>query len=332
MAELGLRLFDPLGLSYFAEARRYFLSMQPDDAYSYLHTPGFRGRFQGVDVAINSAGFRGPEVEVANPRARMRVLVLGDSVVFGWGAPQDVIFPIRLQRMLERVVPEVEVIPAGVGSWNTRTEYEYLRSRGVHFRPDVILLLVTANDLDPHRAGRTDIPKNVLFARDTVEGAGSRVWKAAVRRSYLMAYVQYVRRKHDTAPQGSHANAESPRWEDARLALDGMVRLARETGAVLLTALYGSTVTIETSAVLRLYRDHLKTKGIECITLPEELFTDSRLHNSIIDTHPNSDGHAVIARQLYEHVMPVVTALEDRKHTGQGTDGNAVNPRPQRER
>ena len=329
VVELGFRIFDPIGVWYFAEARKYFSFMQQNDEYAYLHTPGFRGRFQGVDVAINSDGFRGPEIDAANARARIRVLVLGDSVVFGWGVPQNEIFPIRLQSMLERDIPEAQVIPLGVGSWNTRTEYEYLTSTGVHFRPEVIVLVVVANDLEPKLTGRTELPKNLLFANDTEETGGrffSEVWKAAVGRSYLLAYVQYYFRRTRNVARESQANRESPQWEDARLALDGMVRLSRDTGAILLIFLYGSTDATQKNAVLRLYRDHLKAHDLDYFALPEELFTDKGLRNSVVDVHPNANGHAIIAREMYKHVMPVLTDLKARKLAEQGDD--AVNRAP----
>jgi lysophospholipase L1-like esterase len=327
MAELSLRAFDPIGLWYFTETSKYFASMQPNETYAYIHTPGFRGRFQGVDVVINSAGFRGPEIEAANPRMRMRVVILGDSVVFGWGAPQNTIFPIRLQSMLERVIPEVEVIPIGVGSWNTRTEYEYLRSTGVHFGAEVIVLLITDNDLYPHPTGRTDVPKNLLFMSDTMDtSTGARFllrgWNAAVRWSYLMAYAQYFRGRYGFAE--SQANPESS-WEDARLALDGIVRLSRDAGAVLLIFLYGSTNGIEKDPALRRYRAYFKANALDYFALPEELFTNRRLRNSAVDGHPNANGHALIAREMYEHLMPVVIALKAGKRTEQRAEARAVN-------
>jgi lysophospholipase L1-like esterase len=309
VVELALRVFDPIGFSYFAEAGKYFASMQPNDKYAYIHTPGFRAKFQGVNVVINSAGFRGPEVEAGNLQRRIRVLVLGDSVVFGWGAPQNEIFPIRLQSMLERVIPEAQVIPAGVGSWNTRTEYEYLRSTGVHVGPKMIILLITANDLEPKRSGWTDIRKSLLFPSDTPEVAAHKMWKAAVAKSYLMGYVQYLLKRHRLARQESEASMNLVHWEDARQALDGMVQLSRDIGASLIIFLYGSTDTIENNSVLRLYRDHLKAKGLDYLALPAELFTDRRLRNSVVDGHPNSDGHAIIAERMYEHLLPIIQKL-----------------------
>jgi len=317
--EVGLRMFDPLGLSYFAEAHKYFATaMQPSEEYSYIHKPGFRGKFQGADITINSAGFRGPEIETANTRGKIRIMIIGDSVVFGWGAPQSSIFPIKLQGMLEREAPEVEVIPAGVGSWNTRAEYEYLRSEGIQFGPAVIVLVITANDLEPHPTGRTDVPREILSPPTEKASGGrrflSKIWHGVGRRSYLLSYLQYSMRKRSATRGESQVNASSPTWEDARLALDGIVQLSRDTGAILVPYLYGSKETIEKNTVLRLYRDHLEASGFNCLALPPEIFTERRLHNSVIDLHPNADGHALIAGEMCEALLPALAAVKSRKN------------------
>jgi lysophospholipase L1-like esterase len=325
LIELCLTLLDPIGLCYFGESAKYFRSLRADADYAYSHVPGFKGKFQGVSVEINSAGFRGPEIGSADPATRMRLLVLGDSVVFGWGVPQNEIFPVRLQEMLEREFPEVEVIPAGVGSWNTRTEWEYLRTTGIHVNPELILLLVTSNDLQPKRTGRTAIPQDLLLASDG-DGTGnrllSRAWRAGVRRSYLMAWVQFIRKTHDTGRRASQEMAESPRWEDARLALDGIARLSRETGATLLVFLYGSPEKIERSAVLRLYRDYLSASDLDCYAFPDSLFSDRRLRNSVVDAHPNSDGHAIIAREMHRRIVPALVSIR----AGRPAGGDPVGP------
>ncbi len=86
---------------------------------------------QGVTVRVNSHGLRGPEFETAKAPGRKRILILGDSVVFGWGAEEQDLFPAELQRRFDGDGRGIEVIAAGVGSWNTRAEYEFLREVGV---------------------------------------------------------------------------------------------------------------------------------------------------------------------------------------------------------
>ena len=42
MAEVAIRVFDPLGLSYFRESSRYQLDLIPDPILVYKHAPGLR--------------------------------------------------------------------------------------------------------------------------------------------------------------------------------------------------------------------------------------------------------------------------------------------------
>ncbi len=144
--------------------------MEENDIYAYIHRPGYQGTFQGVRVSINSHGLRGREFNTVKPPGKIRILILGDSVVFGWGAPQDSIFGARLQDMFKSWTEKVEVISAGVGSWNTRTEYEFLRSTAIQFQPDILLLVIVSNDLEPHRRGRTAAHKAIVFKSDEHPG------------------------------------------------------------------------------------------------------------------------------------------------------------------
>jgi hypothetical protein len=56
----------------------------------HVLTPGATYEWQGIPVSINSAGFRDREWRPTTPYDARRILVIGDSVVFGWavGAAQ----------------------------------------------------------------------------------------------------------------------------------------------------------------------------------------------------------------------------------------------------
>ncbi|UCG52915.1 MAG: hypothetical protein JSW58_04985 [Candidatus Latescibacterota bacterium] len=307
--EVLIRIFDPIGISYFSEAARYFRNMTPNDAYGYIHTPHYRDKLQGVDVTINSHGFRGPEFEIEKPRETVRLLILGDSVVFGWGAPQDSIFPARLQRMLERDFGRIEVISAGVGSWNTRTEYQYLKSEGVHLSPDVILMVITNNDIEPIKNSRTDVDRDVLFD-DSKKSGVRRVlekgWRLLASRSYALGYIQYFSRVTSTKKRYSEIGEDSPRWDDARLALEGIVGLCRDANTTLVIYLYASNETLTSSNVFALYRRFIESQNLPVFTLPDKLFDDKGYRNSTVDGHANTSGHKLIAEHMYGVLVPVL--------------------------
>jgi len=111
--EMILRVWDPIGIDYFSAVKPYFNAMTPSKEFSYIHTPGYRANLQGVEVRINSEGFRGEEFEVQRADGVKRVMILGDSVVFGWGAEEADIFPTVLQNRFADEGMKVEVVPEG---------------------------------------------------------------------------------------------------------------------------------------------------------------------------------------------------------------------------
>ena len=52
--EVAVRLFDPLGVSYFEEASKYHADKVPDPVLGYKHAPGVRRTYQGVEVSTSS--------------------------------------------------------------------------------------------------------------------------------------------------------------------------------------------------------------------------------------------------------------------------------------
>ena len=312
LVEVLLRLIDPLGMAHFAATRTYVEALEFGAPWGYLHRPGHRARIQGVEVVINEHGLRGPSTPTDKPAGTKRLLILGDSAVFGWGAPQDSIFPARLQRRFAAHDSSVEVIAAGVSSWNTRTEYEWLRARGLAFEPDVLVLLVVGNDADPIYVGHTDVPRDSLMGPVT-SGRALRsslrdAWRNAYQRSRILACVQYVRvyiRQRSLESAGY--SPESPQWRDATLALDGIIDLCSAHEIELVVFLYGDEERVEASGVLRAYRDHLARRGFVAHALPSAVFTERRYQNSIVDGHQNSAGHAIQEEAVGAVVAPLLS-------------------------
>ena len=64
----------------------------------YEYRPGTHEE-RGVTVRINRLGLRGPELELPKPAGRIRMMVTGDSSVFGFGVEeQDVFAGVAAQR------------------------------------------------------------------------------------------------------------------------------------------------------------------------------------------------------------------------------------------
>jgi len=305
LLEVFLRLFDPIGIRYYFDTARYFEAMQSDPDYAYLHTPGYEATLQGVDVRINQEGLRGPEFPPTKPPGERRLLILGDSVVFGWGAPQDSIFPAVLQRLIdENDVGPYRVIPAGAGSWNTRTEYEFLRKRAIAYGPDMVVLLVVPNDVEPKNLGRQGgVPSG------GAPPLSQRLLRGLAHYSYVAATVQHIVKRRGASQQLVELYApDSAAWQDASEALGGIARECRERDADLVVFLYTDLASEFARTFYDAYAGALRKLGVPFYTMPAEVFAPS-LRNSIVDGHPNAAGHRLIAREMFR-------VLRDRLQTG----------------
>ena len=66
----------------------------------YELKPDRRWVFQGADTRTNRHGMRGPERTLEKPGDTLRVVGIGDSVMFGWGVDQQRSFMAVLEREL----------------------------------------------------------------------------------------------------------------------------------------------------------------------------------------------------------------------------------------
>ena len=144
------------------------------DRRQYTLRPGYAGvgdAGPGTRLAINARGFRGDEV---SPWAPV-IVTLGDSVPFGWGVNPDQSYAAQLQRLLAASGHAINVVNAGVPSYNLRQSFDRLRFEVLHtyHHPalvtvqaanDILLLTAYQNDYTPDltwagsRLQRTDLP------------------------------------------------------------------------------------------------------------------------------------------------------------------------------
>src|SRR6185295_777242 len=91
----------------------------PDAELPYRLRPGIDTTLLGIPVHVNRFGLRGPEISAAPAPGVTRVLVLGDSVVFGHGLAAEDAMPAVLQQRLDG---GFEVLNAGVSGYDTVAE------------------------------------------------------------------------------------------------------------------------------------------------------------------------------------------------------------------
>lgn len=119
----------------------------PDPELGWRLVPGAEDSWLGVRVRINAEGMRGPTRGTVKPPGVRRVLVLGDSVVFGAFLERDEdTLPARLEEALRRD-GAVECLNAGVGGYSPWQEALWLERRGLAYDPDLVVLGFVLNDV-----------------------------------------------------------------------------------------------------------------------------------------------------------------------------------------
>jgi lysophospholipase L1-like esterase len=118
-----------------------------------------------VRYRINGLGLRGPETAREKGSAK-RVLILGDSVVFGVLVRDDETLAARLQSRL----PGWEVLNGGVIGYDAWDYAAFLEQKGLALSPDVVVVGLFMNDHVTRSAYKKNMaqrspPSRPLFAR-----------------------------------------------------------------------------------------------------------------------------------------------------------------------
>jgi lysophospholipase L1-like esterase len=301
---------------------RLIFTAGPDAAMPYRLRPGVRTRWVGIDVRVNDFGLRGPETTVAPAPGTTRVLVLGDSVVFGQGVPEDETLAAVLERTLTASDSgRWEVLNAGVQGYDTVAEARFLESFGLALQPQLVVVGMSLNDFDAapafHPVGvltnaaaagrRSWLSRSefVLLLQWLAKWARGSLWQQVYAQpsgdemaaDTSQALAAAVARKH----LGFYAAPPPRRWERLRRALTDLRDRCRSAGVSLVVVIFPESYQVGPSDPDLTPQRRLGTLcddlGLRCLDLQAafaaaggDLFDDV--------SHPNAAGHALAAETI----------------------------------
>ncbi len=148
LAEIVVRVFFPQ-----PDSMRWFIS---DPGYGYLNKKNFSQDFvyfktgYVMKVRTNSLGHRGaePDKSVFNDRGTAKILLVGDSFTFGYGAENEDLFGTLLEQKLRVGGRKCTVLNSGVAGWGSLQAFNYARDHFGQFRPDIVIYTFCGNDAD----------------------------------------------------------------------------------------------------------------------------------------------------------------------------------------
>ncbi len=156
---------------YFEEARWIQYRMKPSVDVRVVNPFNKIEVEKAVDFRLhsNSAGFRGEEIRPKRPDVT-RIVTIGDSSTFGWGAEPEHTFQHMLENKLnDELAGRYEIINLGIPGQNSRHGLGMLRHYALPLEPD--LLLVSYGSNDPRV---TPTPTDELLAADDTWVGGLR--------------------------------------------------------------------------------------------------------------------------------------------------------------
>lgn len=267
-------------------------------------------------LSTNSLGYRGAEFPLRKPAGESRVLVIGDSYVFGDFVDDRDTLPAQLESALRPHCATLRVINAGLSGSSIDGQI-HIATRALAVEPDVVLLVFSENDVaglagTPYweqlaraRTAKSRFPMSLLYAA----GRDTAIWTALMR---ARANVRSWARR---SPAPAAEPAQDMRQRDTLRARYGAVLgqlrdAMRSQGIPLIATAFPSHLTLRGQAShenVAWFAATSAQHGLEYIDLLGWLAAQAepreRLYLLPWDGHPSPFGHATAAVHLAHSLL-----------------------------
>lgn len=155
LVEVSLRIlpqkFTKIDFSIIGDNRIF--SMSRNVTFKPNNTTVWTGLGEPVVWHFNNLGFRERDIQIKKPDNIFRIVVLGDSVVMGFGVDDYQAYPRKLEELLKPTkfdpsMTHFEVLNMGIQGYSTREYAATLKEDALPLKPNVIIVGVyPSNDL-----------------------------------------------------------------------------------------------------------------------------------------------------------------------------------------
>jgi lysophospholipase L1-like esterase len=287
-----------------------------DDAVGWRLAPNTRRRYDKETrpyfIATNSKGLRDVEHSYDKPVGVYRIVMIGDSFVFGAGGVEPA---QRFADILQASSKNTEVINMGVPAYGTDQEYQYLAMEGMRYHPDLVILCAFYNDFS--ESFSTTNPSNGrpkgYFSLDGDQlvfhpPAFSLFYRMA-QHSYLLgladmglskisnAYDQAMRRKHLVL------NSKT-RLATFKQLFASTADLCQQHGTALVLVYLPFQGQYEKWVIQQVMDDLAASRGVKTLDLMDTVKLANRVRPAYFDhdIHFNEYGNQVVAKALLQYL------------------------------
>ena len=244
-------------------------------------------------VETNRWGLRERDFAMPKQSLTVRVILLGDSYIYGNSVTMDDRVGVFLERFLRdrsnRADLKIECLHVGIPSWNIVSESAFVRRQIQDFQPDLVIQVVVPNDLDDLEGVRgfgalaSFTPQHRQHGSSLVSRTFAQHRGFFHRNSFLLDGFDYESRS---------------RYGQARKAIQKLAAVVEESGG-------HYVLVINWMKKLPVGHRELAAGLAEnqIALLPFSLFQNEDLKISKKDGHWNPAGHERVARFLYSFIQ-----------------------------
>lgn len=290
---------------------------------------------------INAHGMRDAEVDLVKPKGTIRVAVVGDSIAFGLGVPQESTFAARAERLLAKYFreagePKVEVLNFGVTGYSFGQILRTVRTKVMPFEPDLIFYAYSLNDpqvysleMDTLLSQLTDAEERYLLVDES---------RRVLDRSRLFRLLRYLGSREEQSPRDrpvwdqddpqfsalrtgrageyfSELNTSPETWSPVESGLEEMISLTSAQGVPLRALIFPLLTDLRNYPIAETHvhlRRQMSALGIPVRDLVEEFVCmanrDPETGREAVDLahdplHPNARGHALVAVAIVHELI-----------------------------
>jgi lysophospholipase L1-like esterase len=288
-----------------------------DDVVGWRLAPNTRRRYdketQPYFIATNSKGLRDVEHSYDKPAGVYRIVVIGDSFVFGAGGVEPA---RRFTDILQASTKNTEVINMGVPAYGTDQEYQYLAIEGLRYHPDLVIVCAFYNDFS--ESFSTINPSNGrpkgYFSLDGEQlvfhpPAFSLFYRMA-QHSYLLGLADMglskISNAYDKAMRRKHLVLNSQtRAATFKQLFASTADLCQQHGAALVLVYLPFQGQYEKWVIQQVMDDLAATRGVKTLDLMDTVKLANRARTAYFahDIHFNEYGNQVVAKALLDYLV-----------------------------
>jgi lysophospholipase L1-like esterase len=300
--EVGVRLFVDDGMNFDLEMWKYAQQIKQRSANPLIgheHRPFAHAHLMGVDISTNSAGHRDREIPADRQPGVPRIMMLGDSLIEGWGVPFEETISKRLEVLFAKTGRTVEVMNTGVGNYGSVQQVEAFLTRDVRFHPDVVVLnfFVRAAIPVPRYGSDTWLVRHSKALVFLTAGADALERLVGTRKRWDEDYLSLF---------------DGPGWPPAKAAIHRLADYCLTQHITLLIVNWPEMHDVQhyrLSRVTELGRQLALDEHVPFVDLLEAVKDEesSRLWVTKPDPHPNGYANGLFARYLFPTLQQVVS-------------------------